>query len=135
MTRYLLDTNTVSYIVRGKPEGVLQKLLHARPENLAISAVTKGELYYGLARAGNGTALRLLIGNFLQHVEVLPWDTFVAQVYGEFRARIVAKGFSLGALDTMIAAHAVATNRILVSHDQAFQRVAYSGLTVEDWAT
>lgn len=131
--RYMLDTNMVSYIIKGRPPKIRQRLASLPMDCIAISAVTQGELLYGLARKGGPAALAKLIREFLFRVETLPWDEQVASVYGNLRASCTSVGISLGALDMMIAAHAIATNTILVSHDKAFSLVPDGVLTIEDW--
>jgi len=66
-------------------------------------------------------------------IEVLPSTAEVANVYGALRASRASKGVSLGALDMMIAAQAVATDAVLVTRDNAFGRVE-AGLKLEDWS-
>jgi tRNA(fMet)-specific endonuclease VapC len=97
-----------------------------------ISAVTQGELAYGLAKRGNPAALHALINEFLIRMDVLPWTAAVANTYGELRASCARRGVSLSALDMMIAAQAVAAGAILVTRDQAFGHVKH-GLVLQDW--
>ena len=92
---------------------------------------TEGELLYGLARKPEATALKAAVEAFLQYVEALPWDSQAAAVYGRLRARLEAQGTPVGNLDTLIAAHALASGATLVTNDQALARV--EGLSVEDW--
>jgi len=129
--RWMLDTNTASFIIRGASPGLKQRLRSIALSDLQISAVTEGELLYGLARKPQATALKAAVHAFLQHVEALPWDSAAAQYYADLRARQEADGRPLGGLDTMIAAHALARHCTLVTNDQAFRRV--EGLVVEDW--
>ena len=68
---------------------------------------------------------------FLRRVDVLPWDTEVADTYGEVRAELERLGKGLGALDMMIGAHARSLGAVLVTNDQAFRSVP--GLDLEDW--
>ena len=86
-----------------------------------------------MARKGYPKALASLIREFLLRVEVLPWDGEAATVYGDLRSSCAASGITLGALDMMIAAHAVAAKATLVTHDQAFSLVPGGVLAVEDW--
>ena len=105
----------------------------ALPVNaVAVCAVTQGELIYGLAKRGNPAALSALVHEFLIRIEVLPWTAEVANVYGALRASCAACGVSLGALDMMIAAQALATRAVLVTRDKAFAYVE-NGLLLEDW--
>lgn len=131
--RYMLDTNMASYIIKGHPPEIRQRLASLPMDCITISAITQGELLYGLARKGRPAALAKLIREFLFRVETLPWDEQVATVYGDLRASCTSIGITLGALDMMIAAHAIATNTILVSHDKAFSLVPDGVLTIEDW--
>ncbi len=133
MTAYLLDTNVASDAIKGHPARVRERLVALPVQDVAISAVTQGELIYGLQKWGNPEALRALIHEFLIRVEVLPWTADVANVYGSLRASCAQRGVSLGALDMMIAAQAVAANSVLVTRDKAFGHVGH-GLKLEDWA-
>ena len=130
MSLYLLDTNTASYIIKGNP-AVRRRLVAVPMHEVAISAVTEGELRYGVARLPARTRLNSIVEEFLIRVAVYPWDSAAAQKYGQVRAALERAGDSLGNLDTMIAAHALATGSVLVTHDKAFARV--KGLEIEDW--
>lgn len=130
MTRYLLDTNMVSQLVRRHPR-VLQRVAEVPMAALCISALTEGELRFGLSRRPEAVTLHRLISEFLCRVEVLPWDGAVAVHYGPLRADLARQGRVLGALDLLIAAHAQAVGAVLVSNDQAFRQV--EGLALEDW--
>lgn len=132
MIRYLLDTNIASHAIRGDLPGIRERLVAQPVGSVAISAVTQGELMYGLAKRNHPTALSALVHEFLIRMDVLPWTAEVANVYGNLRARCAAKGVSLGALDMMIAAHAAAAEAVLISRDQAFQHVGH-GLRLESW--
>jgi tRNA(fMet)-specific endonuclease VapC len=131
-TPYMLDTNTASFIIRGAGQALKDKLRSVPMASLCISAVTRGELLYGLARKPDASALRAAVHAFLLRVEALPWDAEVADHYGVLRAALEAQGAPMGSLDMMIAAHAIARGCTLVTSDQAFRRI--DGLIVEDWA-
>jgi tRNA(fMet)-specific endonuclease VapC len=128
--RYLLDTNIVSHLIRGHP-AVSQRIVEVPMSQLFISAITEGELLYGVARRPGATRLRAAVREFLLRVEVLPWNSEVAARYGEMRAELERRGRSLDALDLLIAAHAAAENAVLVTADGAFAHAA--GLRIEDW--
>jgi tRNA(fMet)-specific endonuclease VapC len=129
----MLDTNMASYVIRGNPPEARQRLATLPMNSIVISAVTQAELYYGLARKGHSTALAKLIQEFLRRVQVLPWDSDAATVYGDLRASCAASGIVIGALGMMIAAHAIAAKATLVTHDHAFCRIPGGVLAVEDW--
>ena len=127
---YLLDTNTVSFILKGNAR-VRQHLVGVPMEQVTLSVVTEAELRFGLARRPEATRLRIAVEEFLLRVEILPWDSTAARSYAELRAELERGGTSMGNLDMMIAAHALATRAVLVSSDRAFTKV--KGLKVEDW--
>ncbi len=132
---YLLDTNTVDYIVSGrspKARSMMAKVLPHSP--IAISAVTEGEIFYGLAKKPAATELRAGVEALLATIQILPWDSEAAQVYGTMRARMSVEGRTLATLDMLIAAHAVAKKAILVTRDAAFERTGGVYLVV-NWAT
>lgn len=128
--RYLLDTNTVSHLIKRHPQAT-QRLLAVPMHSLGISAITAGELAFGLAKRPEAVALRAAVHEFLRRVDVLPWDADVAQTYGRLRAQMQSEGIGLSALDMQIAAHAVHVQAILVSSDQAFGRLTQ--LKHENW--
>lgn len=134
MSRYLLDTRTVSHIIRNDSPAIRRRVLDVPLHELAISAVTRGELCYGLARRGHPQALAQRIHQFLVRVDTLAWTPDVADTYGILRCEAKAAGTPLGPLDMMIAAHAAANRSILVTCDRAFGRLS-SLQGVEDWTT
>jgi len=130
---YLLDTNTVSYIVSGRSPAARRKL-DVNLADSAISAITEGELRFGLAKRPEAVRLRKAIDSMLDVVLVLPWDSEAAQAYGIMRARMAAAGKALSALDTLIAAHAASVNAALVTNDRAFRHATGLQTTI-NWAT
>lgn len=133
MNSYMLDTNTASYVIKGEPLEVRKRLKAIPSNSVVISSVTHAELLYGLAYKGNPAALSTLIREFLLRVKTLSWDVQVATTYGNLRASCTSSGIILGALDMMIAAHAVATHAVLVTHDKAFSLIPDGILSIEDW--
>jgi tRNA(fMet)-specific endonuclease VapC len=132
----MLDTNTASYIIRGTGGALAARLRAVPAAQLCVSAITEGELLFGVARriqAGHLGAnnLQLVVREFLTRVETLDWDRAAAARYAGLRAALEADGTPLGNLDTLIAAHALAADAVLVTNDRSFARVP--GLTVENW--
>ena len=130
---FMLDTNMASYVIKGHPPEVRARLAALPMESIVVSVVTQAELLYGLARKGHPVSFARLIHEFLLRVQIFPWDSDSATAYGDLRASCTASGITLGALDMMIAAHAVAAKATLVTHDQAFRLVPGDVLAVEDW--
>jgi tRNA(fMet)-specific endonuclease VapC len=132
----MLDTNMVSYIIRGKSQSARLSLESLQPEEIAgISVITEAELRFGLAKVGGGSAARgRALDWFLNRLTVYDWNRQVALVYGDLRAKLEAQGRMLGPLDMQIAAHAITIGATLVTRDKAFQQVT-DLLGILNWAT
>ena len=128
---FMLDTNMASYIIRSADQHVRRNLVAVPASKVAISVLTEAELRFGVAKRGNPANLVLAVGEFLQRVDVRPWTTRAAEIYGPLRAALEQAGTPLGALDTLIAAHALAEDAVLVTHDHAFARIP--DLRLADW--
>jgi len=129
--RYLLDTNTVSYIIKGNFPRVRERLLKVPIAEVGISVITEAELRFGVARLPHAAKLGIVVEEFLRRIEVPPWDSAAAQHYARLRAALEENGEPIGNLDLMIASQALAVGAIVVTNDRVFRRV--KGLTVEDW--
>jgi tRNA(fMet)-specific endonuclease VapC len=136
VTLYLLDTNTISYILKDKSPAArarLERVGARKDQEAAVSTITVGEIHYGLEKIGAGLQRRKAVELFLSTITICPWDLAAAEAYGPLRARQEARGKTLGPNDLQLAAHAVALGAVLVSHDRAFRHV--TGLAgLEDWA-
>jgi tRNA(fMet)-specific endonuclease VapC len=129
--RYLLDTNTVSYVIKGNFPHVREHLLRIPINEVGISVITEAELRFGVARLPQAASIGVAVEEFLFRVDVLTWDSAAARHYARLRALLEENGEPIGNLDLMIAAHALATGTILVTNDRVFRRI--KGLRVEDW--
>ena len=132
MSGYLLDTNIASHVIRGDRPAIGKRLASLPMEEIATSAVTEGELLYGLAKRNYPVTLSERVRQFLLRVDVLAWDRDVTRTYADLRVSCEAKGVSLAPLDMMIAAHAVAAGAVLVTRDKAFSCVL-DPLKAENW--
>jgi tRNA(fMet)-specific endonuclease VapC len=130
--RYLLDTNTVSYVIKGNFPRVRERLLKVPMAEVGISVVTEAELRFGLARRPEASTLKLAVDEFLLRVEILSWDSDAASHYARVRAALEDEGEPIGSLDLMIAAQALAAEAVLVTHDRVFRKIR--ALKTEDWA-
>jgi len=130
MIRYMLDTNTVSHLLKGHPD-VVRRLIAVPMASLCISAITEGELLFGLAKRPAAKQLHVAVREFLKRVEVLPWDSVAAEHYGTLRATMASQGKVLSPLDMLIATHALSVGAILVTNDQAISQMP--DLHLEDW--
>ncbi|VEA67201.1 tRNA(fMet)-specific endonuclease VapC [Serratia plymuthica] len=126
---YMFDTNTVSHLFRRHP-GLLSAMEKVPPSTVCISSITEAELLFGVAKR-QSKALKAMVTAFLAAVTVYDWDSEAARCYGVMRASMEKKGKVLGALDQLIAAHALSRGATMVTSDRAFGMVP--GLDVEDW--
>lgn len=131
MRKYMLDTDTVSYALRGQGR-VATRLVERPPSRLGISSITLAELRFGAERR-RSRKLHSLIDAFVESVAVLPLDAVAADRFALVAATLTRQGLPIGTFDTLIAAHALALDLILVTNNvQHFERVA--GLKTESWA-
>lgn len=129
--RYLLDTNTASYVIKGNVPRVRERLLKIPTTNVAISVITEAELRFGVVPLPSAKRLAIVIEEFLKFIDIRPWDSAAARQYAELRADVEQRGHPIGNLYLMIAAHALALGAILVTTDRVFGGV--HGLKIEDW--
>lgn len=128
---FMLDTNICIYVINAKPKIVLDHFREKGLGDIGVSSVTAAELAFGVAKSGS-TRNRQALEMFLSTLEILPFDESTIWHYGELRTHLERRGQPIGALDTMIAAHALATHTILVTNNtREFERVP--GLRLENW--
>ena len=118
MKRYMLDTNIISHLLKGQP-AVRERIVAVPIPALSMSAVTWGELSFGVRKRPEATRLHMAVQELAQRVDVLPWDQNVADVYGLVRATLTNAGITLASLDQMIFAHAAAVGAVIVTDDRA----------------
>ncbi|NOR26113.1 MAG: PIN domain-containing protein [Desulforhopalus sp.] len=130
--RYILDTNTASYIIKGDPAAVRKHLRNVPMATVCISAITEAELLRGVAKKPEAKRLPIAVKEFLLRVEILPWDSDAADAYAKLRTACEKEGKPLGTMDMLIAAHSVAVGAVLITNDKAFYNVGHH-LTLQDW--
>jgi tRNA(fMet)-specific endonuclease VapC len=126
----MLDTNTISYLIKAHRK-VAEHVTAVPMASLCVSAITKGELLFGLARRPEAKRLHIAVRELLRRIDVLPWDGVIAERYGVVRADMQCKGKILAPLDLLIAVHAMGAGATLVTNDRAFGQLI--DLSIEDW--
>lgn len=130
----MMDTNTVSYIMRGKSPAARTELAQLRTGQIAcISAITEGELRYRIAKRASSRTLTEALEGFLAKIQILAWGRDEAVAYGQLRLKQEIAGKVLGNLDMLIAAHAVAVGAVFVTNDQAFSQIS-DFVKIVNWA-
>ncbi len=128
----LLDTNICIYIIKRKPVEVLQRFNAYRVGDVGVSSITVAELYFGAQKSQRPDQNQQAVEQFLLPLTVAQFDYDAAVIYGRIRAGLEQQGTPIGALDTLIAAHALSLGVTLVTNNvQEFSRV--QGLAVENW--
>ena len=131
-TTYLLDTNVLSLAIRGRAPRVVDRLLATARDRIAMSIITAMEFHFGLAK-NPATPHRKSVENILATLPIANLTESVPAIYGRLRADLERQGKAIGALDTIIAAHALALGSTLVTNNvREFGRVV--GLSCEDWS-
>ena len=84
-------------------------------ERLCVSAITEAELLYGPAKKPLAAKLCKTVHAFSERIDIISWNSGTARAYAELRALSQAEGITIDSLDMLIAAHARAAGRILVT--------------------
>ena len=132
MARYMLDTDTCSYIMKRSHQSVLRRLQEVPVSEVCISVVTKAELLFGTEISPRRQQDELALNAFLTHVEVLDFPDQATSHYANIRAELKTRGTMIGANDLFIAAHARSLGLTLVTNNtHEFARV--QKLMLENW--
>ena len=134
MLRYMLDTDTCSYIMRRSHDALLKHLAKIPVNDVCISVITKSELLYGVEVSPKRKQDEAALAAFLRYVEVLDFPDEASSHYAKIRADLKARGAMIGANDLFIAAHARSLDLTLVTNNtREFKRVR--SLSIENWTT
>jgi tRNA(fMet)-specific endonuclease VapC len=134
MLRYMLDTDTCSYIMRRSHDALLKRLAKVPVSEVCISVITKSELWFGVEVSPKHKQDEAALSAFLRYVEVLDFPDEASSHYAKIRADLKARGAMIGANDLFIAAHARSLDLTLVTNNtREFKRVR--SLSIENWTT
>jgi len=134
MPRFMLDTDTCSYIMKRSHPLVLKRLQSIPVDDVCMSVVTKAELLYGVEVSPRREQDAAALAVFLPYVEAVDLDESAALHYADIRADLKRRGAMIGANDLFIAAHARALSLTLVTNNTSeFERVPH--LKFENWVT
>lgn len=132
MSRYMLNTDTYSYIMKRSNNALLKRLRGTPVSDVCISVITKSELLYGVEVSPRRPQDEAALNAFLRYVEVLDFPDEAAPHYAKIRADLKTRGTMIGANDLFIAAHARSLALTLVTNNTSeFRRVP--NLAIENW--
>jgi tRNA(fMet)-specific endonuclease VapC len=131
-TRYLIDTNIWSALIRRSDQNLVDRFLCLEPDQLVLSPIVLGELEVGYYKGDRTPKRRQVLEHITANTELLALDGRVSTTYAEIRAKLEQAGTPIGPNDTWIAAEAVYHQLVLVTDNtREFARV--SGLLLENW--
>jgi len=128
---YMLDTDTVSLIVR-KNSRVIKNLIKHEDDEICISSISYAELCYGLEKKGSEKLFQE-VKTIIGKLSIVNFDDHQSELYGKIRFSLEKSGLSLGNMDMLIAAAALSQDAVLVTHNtRHFSRI--NGIKMEDWS-
>jgi len=126
----MLDTDTVSLLVRKNPL-VIKNLIKHEKDEICISAITYAELRFGLEKKGS-EKLQNEVNAILGKLSIIDFNSSQSEIYGKLRLKLENSGRPLGDMDILIASAALSIGAILVSHNvKHFSKIP--GIKIEDW--
>ena len=129
--RYMLDTNICIYLMKHQPPQVRARFAECFVGDVVISAITLAELEFGVACSGNARGMsQAALDRLLEDILVAPFEARAARAYGPVRA--ANRERKKGALDKLIASHALSLGVTLVTNNEADFR-GFAGLVIENW--
>ncbi len=132
--KYMLDTNICIYLIRQKPRQVLSRFQECQAGEICISSITAAELFYGVQKSQRPEQNREALEQFLIPLIIADFDARAAAAYGKIRPALESQGTPIGALDLLIAAHALSLQVTLVTNNTAeFERV--HDLNLDNWVS
>jgi tRNA(fMet)-specific endonuclease VapC len=130
--KVMLDTNICVYIIKQNPEAVLARFRAFQVGDVGISTITLAELQYGAMKSARPKQNRESLKEFVAPLDVASFDNAASEAYGEIRVALEKSGRPVGAMDLLIAAHALSLDaRLVTNNEKEFKRVR--GLRVENW--
>ena len=130
--RYLLDTDTCIYVINRRPQHVFDRFRKERIGDIGLSSISFAELQYGAEKSSNPARNLSALSEYITPLEILEFGEPEAIVYGKLRTYLERHGDTIGAMDMLIAAHALSTRLVLVTNNTGeFGKVPE--LRIENW--
>jgi tRNA(fMet)-specific endonuclease VapC len=130
---YLPDTNAVSVYLKGRDEGLVNRM-NAEFVSLRLSSLVVAERGFGIIHHAAGLRYSDRFETLLKLLPIEPFTSEDARHYAEIRSRLEKRGQGIGPIDTLIAAQGLRLGATVITHNlREYRRVP--GLKVEDWQT
>ena len=131
--KYMLDTNICIYIIKRKPNTVIERFLQTEISQIGISSITLSELLFGVSKSSKPDQNKIALAQFIAPLEILAYDDHAAQHYGDLRANLEKQGKPIGSLDMLIAAHTLSIPSTLVTNNEK-EFIRIPNLNIDNWA-
>ena len=129
---YMLDTNICIYVIKKKPQNVLDQLKQNKEKGLCISTITLAELEFGNENSLYKEKNEIALMEFLAIINIKHFDENAAREFGIIKKYLKDRNGIIGPYDMLIGAHAKALNMILVTNNvKEFKRIPH--LKIENW--
>jgi len=130
--RYMLDTDACIALIKNRPVSIRSRLSLLAPEEVGISSIVAAELWFGVAISQKKKKNESALKDFLEVVTLLDWPCEASPLCGKIRAQLQKLGTPIGAMDLLIASHALFIDTVLVTNNtREFERVP--DLKIENW--
>lgn len=130
--KYMLDTNICIYIIKRKPQAIVERFLQTEISQIGISSITLSELMYGVSKSSKPEQNQMALAQFMAPLEISPYDDDAAQYYGDLRVYLEKQGTPIGSLDMLIAAHALSTASTLITNNEK-EFIRIPNLKIGNW--
>lgn len=129
---YMLDTDACIALIKNRPEAMRIRLAQLSPEEVGVSSIVAAELWFGVSLSQKKKQNESALKDFFEYATVLNWPYEACPLYGQIRTDLQKKGTPIGAMDLLIASHALLLDATLVTNNtKEFNRIP--GLKVENW--
>ena len=132
---YMLDTNTCSFLIRKKPEYLLEKLQQTAQAGhpIVVSSITYAELSFGAINKKASPKMAGIVSEFIERLDgIIAWDKIAVERSTQIKKELESIGTPIGHNYTLIAGHAIAMGAILVT-DNVLEFSRVKGLQHENW--
>lgn len=130
--KYMLDTNICIYIIKQKPQAVIERFFQTEISQIGISSITLSELFFGVSKSSKPDQNKIALAQFIAPLEILPYDGQAAHYYGDLRSYLEKQGKPIGSLNMLIAAHALSIAATLVTNNEK-EFIRIPNLNIDNW--